>query len=119
VDSPVGRTRTLPGAGAAAPRFAFVSCSNFPYGYFNAYRRIANRNDLDFVLHLGDYRYECPLGTYADTLLAGQRDVVPAHEILMLADYRLQHALYKADADLQESMRLRSAARRIERRLRM
>jgi alkaline phosphatase D len=102
VDSPIGRTRTLPVASAAALRFAFVSCSNFPYGYFNVYRRIAERHDLDFVLHLGDYIYEYPLGEYADPLLAGLRDVRPEHEIVSLADYRLRHALYKTDADLQE-----------------
>jgi alkaline phosphatase D len=102
VDSPVGRTRTLPQGAAAALRFAFVSCSNYPYGYFNAYRRIAERADLDFVLHLGDYLYEYALGEYADPLLAGRRDVQPTTELLALADYRLRHALYKTDADLQE-----------------
>ena len=29
-------------------------------GYFNTYGRIADRADLDFVLHLGDYIYEYP-----------------------------------------------------------
>ena len=98
VDSPRGRTRTLPLGGADALRFAVVSCSNFPYGYFNAYRRIAERNDLDFVLHLGDYIYEYALGEYANPLLAGLRDVVPTTEIVTLGDYRLRHALYKTDA---------------------
>lgn len=102
VDSPRGRTRTLPRGGADALRFAVVSCSNYPYGYFNAYRRIAERNDLDFVLHLGDYLYEYGLGEYANPLLAGLRDVVPANEIVTLGDYRLRHALYRTDADLQE-----------------
>jgi alkaline phosphatase D len=102
VDSPLGRTRTLPAGAAAALRFASVSCSNYPYGYFNAYRRIAERHDLDFVLHLGDYIYEYPLGSYANPALAGIRDVSPAHEIVTLADYRLRHALYRTDPDLQE-----------------
>ncbi len=102
VDSPVGRTRTLPVGVARSLRFAFVSCSNFPYGYFNAYRRIAERHDLDFVLHLGDYLYEYPIGVYANPALAGVRDVVPSNEIVSLADYRLRHALYRTDADLQE-----------------
>jgi alkaline phosphatase D len=102
VDSPLGRTRTLPTGAVAALRFASVSCSNYPYGYFNAYRRIAERHDLDFVLHLGDYLYEYPLGSYANPALAGIRDVAPTHEIVTLADYRLRHALYKTDADLQE-----------------
>lgn len=102
VSSALGRTRTLPSGTVASLRFASVSCSNYPYGYFNAYRRIAERNDLDFVLHLGDYIYEYELGRYANPALAGTRDVVPAQEIVSLADYRLRHALYKTDADLQE-----------------
>lgn len=102
VRSPLGRTRTLPVGAAGALRFAFVSCSNFPYGFFNAYRRIAERHDLDFVLHLGDYLYEYPLGGYSNPALAGLRDVVPANEIISLTDYRLRHALYRTDADLQE-----------------
>lgn len=102
VDSPLGRTRTLPAGTAEALRFAFVSCSNFPYGYFNAYRRIAERHDLNFVLHLGDYLYEYPQGGYANPLLAGLRDVVPKNEIVTLDDYRMRHALYKTDPDLQE-----------------
>jgi alkaline phosphatase D len=102
VKSPVGRTRTLPVGRVDRLRLAFASCSNYPYGYFNAYARIAERDDLDFVLHLGDYIYEYKLGEYADKELAGQRDVVPTHEIVTLADYRLRYALYKSDPDLQE-----------------
>lgn len=100
--SPIGRTRTLRSSKADALRLAFVSCSNFPYGYFNAYARIAERNDLDFVVHLGDYLYEYASGEYGDAALAGFRDVEPVNEIVSLVDYRMRHALYKTDADLQE-----------------
>jgi alkaline phosphatase D len=102
VKSPVGRTRTLPVGKVDRLRFAFASCSNYPHGYFNAYARIAERDDLDFVLHLGDYIYEYKLGEYADPQLAGKRDVAPAHEIVTLEDYRLRYALYRTDPDLQE-----------------
>src|SRR6185295_10158229 len=44
-------------------------------------------------------------GQYANPVLAGLRDVVPANEILTLTDYRQRHALYKSDADLQEAHR--------------
>jgi alkaline phosphatase D len=103
--SAIGRTRTLPLGDISSLRLAFASCSNYPYGYFNPYRRIAERNDLDFVLHLGDYLYEYALGGYADPALATLRDVVPHNEIVTLADYRLRHALYKSDPDLQEAHR--------------
>jgi alkaline phosphatase D len=100
--SPIGRTKTLPVGNVANLRFAFVSCSNYPYGYFNAYARIAARHDLDFVLHLGDYIYEYELNYYSNPLLTGKRDAVPANEIISLTDYRLRHAQYKSDSDLQE-----------------
>ena len=57
-DSPVGRTRTLPVGAVQRLRLAVVSCSNHAFGYFNAYRRVAERADLDAVVHLGDYLYE-------------------------------------------------------------
>lgn len=97
----IGRTRTLPRGKVDALRLAFVSCSNYPYGYFNAYRRIAERTDLDLVLHLGDYLYEYPVGEYVNEALAGIRDVEPANELLTLIDYRMRHAQYKTDPDLQ------------------
>jgi alkaline phosphatase D len=104
--SPVGRTRTLPVGAVPRLRLAFVSCANYPYGYFNAYARIAERSDLDLVLHLGDYLYEYPLGRYANSALAGMRDVVPIQEMVTLEQYRARHALYKSDPDLQEVHRL-------------
>lgn len=104
--SPIGRTRTLPLLARGSWRMAFASCSNYPYGYFNAYARIAARTDIDMVLHLGDYIYEYGQGQYANPVLAGLRDVVPTNEILSLTDYRLRHALYKSDPDLQEAHRL-------------
>jgi alkaline phosphatase D len=100
--SPIGRTKTLPVGDVASLRFAFASCSNYPHGYFNAYARIAQRHDLDFVLHLGDYIYEYDLQHYVNPALVGIRDVVPTNEIVTLTDYRLRHALYKSDPDLQE-----------------
>lgn len=102
--SPVGRTRTLPFAGIDSLRFAFASCSNYPYGFFHVYRRIAERADLDFVLHLGDYIYEYGNGQYGDGAAIG-RLVAPGHEIVSLDDYRQRHATYKTDADLQEAHR--------------
>ncbi|MEU1486831.1 alkaline phosphatase D family protein [Streptomyces sp. NPDC005752] len=100
--SPVGRTRTAPAAGAAVPgiRFGVVSCANWEAGWFSPYRHLAARADLDAVLHLGDYIYEYASGSYPtqDTVV---RPHAPLHEILTLADYRLRHATYKTDADLQ------------------
>ncbi|MFD3944571.1 alkaline phosphatase D family protein [Streptomyces sp. NPDC058579] len=100
--SPVGRTRTTPTADATTPgvRFGVVSCSNWEAGHFSAYRHLAARTDLDAILHLGDYIYEYASGSYPKAPYT-VRQHEPKHEIVSLADYRLRHATYKTDADLQ------------------
>ena len=95
-DSPVGRTRTLPVGAVQRLRLAVASCSNHAYGYFNAYRRVAERADLDAVVHLGDYLYE-----YGPNQYGSARTPEPPNEMVTLGDYRLRHAQYKRDADLQ------------------
>jgi alkaline phosphatase D len=99
--SPVGRFRTLPGPGAdvASVRVGVVSCSNYEGGYFSAYRHVAARDDLDLVLHLGDYLYEYGEGAYGPGASFG-RSHDPVHEMVTLEDYRRRHALYKTDPDL-------------------
>ena len=92
----MGRTKTLPTGDVDSMRFAIVSCSNMGHGYFNAYNRITARNDIDAVIHLGDYIYE-----YGDGEFGSVRNLVPANEILTLNDYRMRHADYKLDADLR------------------
>jgi alkaline phosphatase D len=86
-------------------RMAVVSCSNWPFGYFNAYREIAKRGaqgEIDAVIHLGDYIYEYSINGYGGAVGKGLgRNHVPEHEIITLADYRLRHAQYKSDPDLQ------------------
>jgi len=100
--SPVGRTRTLPEGPTPSFRMAVFSCSNFGFGYFNAYAHAAEANDCDLAVHLGDYIYEYGSDTYPSP---GQghpdRIALPGSEIVALADYRLRHATYRADPDLQ------------------
>ena len=100
VESVVGRTRTLPEDAVDRARFAVVSCSNHPAGYFNVYRDIASTGDLDAVIHLGDYIYEYGPGQYA-TEHADRlgRLPEPAAELQSLDDYRRRHAQYKSDPD--------------------
>ena len=94
--SAVGRTRTAPAIGIAAMKFAVVSCQSWNAGYYTAYRHLVNE-DVDVVLHLGDYIYE--FATPAD---GGPRKTpVPAAAQVpceSLDQYRLRYALYKADA---------------------
>ena len=102
--SPIGRTRTAPAPDAdpGELRFGVVSCANWQAGYFTSYRHLAERGDLDAVIHLGDYLYEYQPGKYS--LGHGNRDVrrhQPPREVVTLADYRERHGQYKTDPDLQ------------------
>jgi phosphodiesterase/alkaline phosphatase D-like protein len=100
--SPVGSTRTLPTGSLDAARFAVISCSNHPFGYFNVYDLIARQTDLDAVIHLGDYIYEYGAAGYGGEEGARlKRDHEPPHEIVTLEDYRRRHAQYKADPSSQ------------------
>ncbi len=98
VISEPGRTRTLPNGPLARLGIAVASCSNYPFGYFNAYEAIANDDDIDFVVHLGDYIYEYGAnGWGSEDGEALGRQHAPAHEILTLTDYRERHGQYKSD----------------------
>jgi alkaline phosphatase D len=98
--SPVGRTKTLPVGKAAKFNIAIFSCANLGFGEFNAYGHAAARDDIDMVLHMGDYIYEYGRGGYDGGAKFAAR-IFPADEILTLADYRLRYASYRSDPQLQ------------------
>jgi alkaline phosphatase D len=98
--SEVGRTRTLPVGEVERFGIGLFSCSNMPFGWFNAYGHAAARDDLDLVLHVGDYFYEYEYGHYPENPMAGRR-MEPANETVSLADYRLRFASYRLDPDLR------------------
>ena len=100
--STTGQTKTL-AAQVQSVQFAVCSCSNYPAGYFHVYKEIA-KQDVDVVIHLGDYIYEYGMGGYATEeavemgrALADDNSL----EIIRLDDYRKRYALYRLDADLQ------------------
>jgi len=97
-NSLIGRTRTAPSGSVDHARFAVLSCSSYEHGYFNAYRSVVERNDVDAVLHLGDYIYEYETGGYSSNLSG--RSVEPANEIITLTDYRTRYSHYRLDEDL-------------------
>ena len=99
--SPVGRTRTAPAPGApvAAVAFAFASCQCWYEGFYTAYRHMA-AEDLDFVVHLGDYLYEYGVGENAGVRNT-RLDASFQRETVTLPEYRNRYALIKLDADLQ------------------
>jgi alkaline phosphatase D len=100
--SPVGRTRTAPAPWASPDRlrFGIVNCQDFQNGYWPAYNGLA-AEDLDVVLHLGDYIYEYdPNSAFPD-----RNHTTPAtpglDQLQTLDDYRARHAQYKGDPALQ------------------
>ncbi|MFA5988370.1 MAG: alkaline phosphatase D family protein [Sphingomonas sp.] len=101
--SPVGRTRTLPVGRLDSFRIGVVSCANATSGWFNGYAHAAARDDLDLIVHTGDYIYESPIDR-ADALagLAAARHIQPNGAAVSLSDYRLRYASYRADPGLLE-----------------
>lgn len=101
--SVTGTTSTIAEGVIDTLKFAVFSCANYPAGYFNAYAAAATDNDIDVVLHLGDYIYEYAKGGYA-TQNAEKlgRDFMPGNEgeLLTLKDYRLRYATYRQDKGL-------------------
>ncbi len=94
--SPIGRTRTAPGFGYRTDRFcfAFASCQNWQNGYYTAYKYMA-QEDLDLVVHLGDYIYEGAPSPSAVRQHDGNG------EPTTVEGYRNRYALYKSDQNLQ------------------
>ena len=102
--SVVGETITLPSKsdGANEVKLAVASCSNYPAGYFNVYKEMAN-SDADVIVHLGDYIYEYAPGQYGTnsfTAAAG-RAHKPEKELITLEDYRGRYKQYRSDKHLQ------------------
>lgn len=99
IPSPTGRTKTLPTGHVERLVLAVATCSNYAFGYFNAYEAIAKDASIDLVVHLGDYIYEHGRDAYAgETGRRIGRNHEPSHEALTLADYRQRFAQYKTDA---------------------
>lgn len=90
----IGRTRTMPAATKNQLRFAVMTCADFKDGYFNAYERVAQRNDLDAIIHLGDYIYE------SKSDHQNLRQVLPPVKCATLNDYRTRYAYYRLDPQL-------------------
>lgn len=97
-----GRTRTAPQS-AQSLTVGLVSCANYGFGYFHAYGHLARREDIDLVLHTGDYIYEYGLDEYPSTedTIPG-RAFDPGREIVTLEDYYQRYREYHTDPNLLE-----------------
>jgi alkaline phosphatase D len=120
--SRIGRTITAPDRDDPRPvNFAFVSCQDVNEGKLNGYRRMifedersAPADQLDFVLHLGDFIYEVVeypeevKTRYDRTIYEVARipdggKVGKFHYPLTVDGYRAVYKGYLADPDLQDA----------------
>lgn len=108
--SRTGRFRTLPAPNVDVGRirFGYISCQDYTNGYYNALYHLAREEDLDFVVHLGDYTYEtAPPPGESNSFQGGgpdeRRFQFPdgGEEELTLKDYRFGYKKYKSDRNLQ------------------
>jgi alkaline phosphatase D len=108
-ESDVGRFRTaLPADSRQELKFAFFSCQDFTHGFYNAHEVMA-REDLDFVVCLGDYIYAETYHTLASGT-AVREDAIgsPGYsaDVTLMATtldhYRAKYALYRQDAALRK-----------------
>ncbi|ARP95662.1 alkaline phosphatase D family protein [Bordetella genomosp. 13] len=110
--SVIGRTRTAPADSAAVAqlRFAFISCQDWSVNHWAAFDEML-KEDLDFIVHLGDYVYETVDAAFqtgvvesahgALTLPDGTRRDDGAIYATTLADYRTLYRSYRSDPRLQ------------------
>lgn len=98
--SRVGRTRTFPARwdDVDQMRFGLASCQNYVFGFYPAYRDMVAQN-LDFVVHVGDYIYEN--GARRHPIFPDRNHT--GGEIFSVEEYRNRYALYRLDPDLQEA----------------
>ena len=120
--SRVGRTITAPLPNdPRTVNFAFVSCQDVNEGKLNAYRRMIYEDErapaaqqLDFVLHLGDFIYEVveypdEVKTRYDRTIYEVARIPDGHKVgnfhipLTVDGYRAIYKGYLADPDLQDA----------------
>ena len=103
--SPIGKTKTLPEK-TEHIKIGVVNCSKYTGGYYHAYEALSKMEDIDVVIHLGDYIYESgatkPTSSYYPAFLKTGRQHNPPHECITLKDYRTRYAQYRADSSLQK-----------------
>lgn len=100
----VGKTKTAPNGDTDCLKFAVISCSNFEWGYFSGLEKLAEREDLNAIIHLGDYIYEyADNDSYSSETIRDERVLYPAHETVTREDYWLRYATYRLDPNMRRA----------------
>ncbi|WP_254824384.1 alkaline phosphatase D family protein [Haloglomus halophilum] len=110
VASRVGTCHTLPEPDASPDslRFGVLACQNYLNGYYPALGHVAEE-DLDFLIHVGDFIYESGAGEFKglDSRDYPDRNIdLPSGEdrVQDLADYRYIYRTYRSDRFLQRAL---------------
>jgi alkaline phosphatase D len=119
VRSNVGRFKTAPAADAdiAQLQFAFITCQDWSVNHWGAMAQIASSENLDFILHLGDYIYETIGQAFQTGAVEARHQALhlPDGTVLKdaagvptgatyattLADYRYLYKSYRSDSRMQ------------------
>lgn len=116
VHSNIGRFKTAPAATDTPEqlRFAFVVCQDWTVNHWAGYEHlVANEDNLDFFVHLGDYIYETVGADFQSgavesrhtqlTLPDGTTDSSDSSTVYATTvnDYRYLYKTYRTDARLQ------------------
>jgi len=104
--SPTGRCRTLPAAGVRSLKLALITCQDFTNGYYEVFRHLAG-DDVDFVLHLGDFIYESAADPRFQSLPFADRKVILPSDgkvAMNLGDYRHLYRTYRGDPNLRRAL---------------
>lgn len=100
-----GRTRTAPAAMVDNIRFAVVACSSYWSSTWSGYQHIAEKNDLDLVVHCGDYIYDFIDQDEFVRSRKNSRDLgfVDNRDWLDITELRRRYALYRSDPQLMRA----------------
>lgn len=95
----IGRTRTAPDTAVESIRLAVVACSSYWSSHWSGYSHLAERNDLDLVVHCGDYIYDF---VDNDEEVRARNDIfdteyVDYRDWTNLDEVRRRYALYRSD----------------------
>jgi alkaline phosphatase D len=106
--SRTGRCRTLPREDDRVYRLTLgvVTCQDYTNGYYGAFHHLA-REEVDYVVHLGDFIYETTGRTrFQTTPYPDRRIVLPSgsNVCLGLDDYRAVYRAYRSDTFFQRAL---------------